>query len=110
MDRNQVESIARQILAEMGGDAEKICSGDCPVFAKKLIDRVGKGKIVSNLANAMVDEIAGYEVAGTDFLPNPNRNPEASHCWVNIDGVNYDAFDPQGCSNERDLEFVQKFA
>ena len=110
MTRNQISEIAEQIKNAMGGDAENICNGDCPIFAMRLVDAVGKGVIVNNLTN--IDDInPEYEVTTTDVLPKPSRGNryETSHCWVEIDGIYYDAFDTYGVSKERDLQFVQKF-
>ncbi len=111
MTTQEVRNVAEGIIAEMGGNAEEICSGDCPVFAMRLIDRVGYGQIVSNLANAMQDDISGYDTIEPDTrFPNPNRNPNASHCWAKIDGRFYDAFNPEGVKNEYEMEFYQKVA
>ena len=111
-DAYEIREIAETLLAEMGGDAEAICSGDCPLFAMRLIDRVGAGQIVSNLASAMKDDIeAGYEVIAPETrFPNPDRVPAASHCWVKIDGRFYDAFNPEGVSVEHEMEFYEKVA
>ena len=105
----KVSEIAKRILKEMGGDAEKICTGYCPDFAKELIDTVGRGQIVSNLSDEMKDEIEGYETIEPEIrLPDPNNwRLGASHCWVKIDEKFYDAFNPEGVDQELDLEFIQ---
>lgn len=111
MSAYEVREIAEKLLAEMGGNAEEICSGDCPIFAMRLIDRVGYGQVVSNLANAMKDDISGYDtIAPETRFPNPDRQPYASHCWVKIDGRFYDAFNPEGVREEYEMEFYQQVA
>lgn len=110
MTTRDVRNAAERILAEMGGNAEEICNGDCPVFAMKLVDAVG-GQIVSNLQNAMVDDLEGYEVIAPDERwPNPNRSFHMSHCWVKVGKMYYDAFNPEGVDNEHLLEFYQNNA
>jgi len=104
-----IRHIAETILAEMGGDAEEICTGSCPDFAKQLIDRAGRGQIVSNLSDDMADELDGYEVIKPEaYIPKPSaRNYFASsHCWVKIDGKFYDAYNPEGVSDESELQFI----
>lgn len=106
--RYEVRQIAESIIIKMGGDPNEICTGDCPEFAKSLVDLVGYGEIVSNLANAMKDDLAGYRVISPDeHWPNPDRRPSMSHCWVKIDGFYYDAFNPEGVDNEHLLDFYQ---
>jgi len=108
-DMKNIRHIAETILAEMGGNAEEICSGSCPEFAKELINRVGRGQIVSNLSEDMEDELSGYEViAPESYIPKPSsRNYWAtSHCWVKIDNKFYDAFNPEGVEDESELEFI----
>jgi len=107
-----VREIAESIISEMGGDAENICSGDCPIFAMRLIDRVGYGQIVSNLASAMSGDIESkYQVIQPEErFPSPNRVPAASHCWVKIDGRFYDAFNPEGVAQENEMEFYLSVA
>ena len=107
MDRYEIEKIANEIINFMGGDPEEICSGSCPKFAKLLVDAVGEGEIVSNLANNMVDELDGYQVIEPEiYFGNPN-NPfsSTSHCWVKIDARFYDAFNPEGVDYENELTF-----
>lgn len=112
MDSYEVRKIAEDLVAEMGGDAEQICSGDCPIFAMRLIDRVGGGQVVSNLATSMKDDIEPeYDVITPETrFPNPDRNPAASHCWVKIDGRYYDAFNPEGVNAEHEMDFYNKVA
>ena len=101
-----ISEITNGIIAFMGGDAEEICSGSCPKFAKLLVDMCG-GQIVSNLADNMRDEIEGYKVIEPEiYFGNPN-NPfsSTSHCWVKIDGRYYDAFNPDGVQYENELTF-----
>jgi hypothetical protein len=109
---SKVSEIANEILLEMGGSAEYICTGSCAIFATKLIDRVGKGIIVSNLSSDMVGEIEGYDIQKPDCgleKPSKGNRFETSHCWVLVDGVFYDAFNTEGVKKEDDLFFVQKF-
>lgn len=110
MTTQEVRNAAERILAEMGGNAEEICNGDCPVFAMKLVDAVG-GQIVSNLQNAMQDDLQGYDVISPDEKwPNPNRSFYMSHCWVKVGKMYYDAFNPEGVDNEHLLDFYQNNA
>jgi len=107
-----VPEIANEILLEMGGCADDICTGSCAIFATKLIDRVGKGVIVSNLSPDMVEEIKGYDIQKPDCgleKPSKGNRYETSHCWVEVDGRFYDAFNTGGVQKEDDLFFVQKF-
>jgi len=107
----RVKDIANEIFLDMGGDAEVICSGDCTTFAKRLIDKVGRGVIVSNLADNMLSELDGYQVEKPEIrLGNPNQRPECSHCWVKIDGMLYDAYDWQGVEDETYLKYYDTMA
>ena len=104
-------TIAERILNEMGGDAEEICNGSCTVYAVKLIDELGKGQIVSNLDSSMLEEIEGYEIIEPQCSiskPCARNRFMTSHCWVKVDGKFYDAFNPEGCDEEHELEFVQQ--
>lgn len=85
----------------MGGNPEEICNGECAVFATRLVDRLGEGVIVNGLSNEMADEIDGYESR------KPVRRIRTSHCWVDVDGILFDAYNPEGVENEEDLEFYQ---
>lgn len=101
----EVRTIAENIILKMGGDPEIICSGDCPEFAKNIIDALGGGVIVSNLFE-MEEELEGYDVVKPEeYWPNTRR---ASHCWVKYNGINYDAFNPEGVYDETQLEFYQR--
>ena len=107
-----VSKIAKQILEQMGGDAEEICSGSCPEFAKELVDKCG-GQIVSNLSEDMQDELDGYEVIEPEaYIAKPSRRNYwgTSHCWVKIEGRYYDAYNPEGVDEETDLHFIQENA
>ena len=111
MTRYQIQSAAEEIFHAMGGDAEEICSGECTTFAKRLIDTVGRGVIVSNLSNAMQSELDGYNVESPERrLGDPNRRPECSHCWAKIDGILYDAYDWPGVEDETDLVYYDTMA
>ena len=100
----KVYQIARQILADMGGDAQAICTGDCPEFAKRLVDACGRGQIVDNLSGAaMKAELEGYDV----IQPEEDFSTDGSHCWVKIDHLFYDAFNPEGCQYETDMLWVE---
>lgn len=106
-----VSDYAIEIIAQMGGNAEEICSGQCPEFAKALVDKVGRGQIVSNLSSNMVDELDGYEVIDPEThiqQPSARNMFSTSHCWVKIDGRFYDAFDPYGVDDEAYLQFIEK--
>jgi hypothetical protein len=107
MTRYEIAEYANEIIAYMGGDAEEICNGSCPKFAKLLGDAVGRGEIVGNLASNMKDEIEGYEVIEPEiYFGNPNDwRSSTSHCWVKIDGRFYDAFNPEGVDSEDELQF-----
>jgi len=101
---------AKIILEEMGGDPEEICTGECPEFAKMLVDQCG-GEIVSNLSESMIDELEGYNVIEPEaFIPKPSRRNmwSTSHCWVKIDGRFYDAYNPEGVEYEEDLTFFKQ--
>lgn len=109
-----VSEIANQILSEMGGDAEKICSGECTIFAMRLIDRAGKGQVVSNLTSDMESDFEGYDETYDIIKPEAHiqkpcaRNSfSTSHCWVKIDGRFYDAFNTEGVTDENYLDFIQ---
>ena len=111
MTTQSVSDIANKILAEMGGNAEEICTGNCTQFAMRLIDQVGRGQIVSNLSDEMMDEIDGYEIIEPEaYIQRPSaRNMfSTSHCWVKIDGRFYDAFDTYGVDDENYLTFIEK--
>jgi hypothetical protein len=104
----EIRTIAEEIIEEMGGDPAEICTGDCPDFAKKLLTKVGYGQVVSNLERAMQDELSGCDViAPEERWPNPNKNGDCSHCWVKIDGIFYDAFNPEGVTDEYLLDFYK---
>lgn len=110
MEKQSVSDITTQILQEMGGDAQEICSGNCTQFAMKVIDRIGRGQIVSNLTSEMLDEISGYEVIAPEThiqRPTARNMFSTSHCWVKIDGRFYDAFDPYGVDDEAYLQFIE---
>ena len=116
MTQHEIYEIAQNIIEEMGGDANEICSGECDIFAMKLVDRVGKGEIVSNLTAGMEDDFTSGDKKYTVIQPDEEcslRVPCArnyystSHCWVKIDGMFYDAFNPEGVDTENDLQFVQ---
>ena len=96
---------ATEILAQMGGDAETICSGDCPEFAKRLVDACG-GVIVDALnGEAMKAELDGYEIT----TPSVRVGRFQSHCYVKgDDGRFYDAYNPDGCDNEEDMDWREK--
>ena len=108
-----VRSIAESILAEMGNDPMAICNGgcrdnngnmvDCTDFAKRLISQVGSGVIVDALSTEMKREIKGFKTQPAKYNPN-----KLSHCYVLIDGAFYDAFNPEGVSEESELEFHDK--
>lgn len=107
MKNYEIEAIAKEVLEYMGGDAEEICTGSCPKFAKLLVDMVGHGEIVSNLADNMQDELDGYDVIEPEiYFGNPNSPySSSSHCWAKIDGRFYDAFNPEGVETENELSF-----
>lgn len=100
----KISNTAKKILADMGGNAEDICTGDCTTFAKRLIDEIGEGEIVNGLNVDMEDEISNYAQC------EPENRIKTPHCWVKIDGILYDAYDPQGVKYENDLEFYQIWA
>jgi len=117
MSHSQVSEIAQSILNEMGGNAESICCGDCTIFAMKLIDRVGAGQVVSNLAEGMECDFEGY-AESYDIIkpeihvaaPTSANYYSTSHCWVKIDGRFYDAFNTEGVKDENYLIFIQNNA
>ena len=112
MNPYEVAKTAKQILEEMVGDAEEICTGSCPDFAKSLVDKCG-GQIVSNLSEDMESEIGGYDTIEPEaYIPKPSRRNMwgTSHCWVKIDGRFYDAFNPEGVEYESELQFIQENA
>lgn len=105
----KVSEIAKNILEEMGGDAEEICTGSCPDFAKALVSKCG-GQIVSNLSDDMANELDGFEVIEPEVhTSKPSRENfwATSHCWAKIDGRYYDAFNTDGVEDESELEFIQ---
>lgn len=111
MTAYEVRKAAESIVEEMGGNAEEICSGSCPDFAKALVDKCG-GQIVSNLSEDMESELDGYETIAPDedtYIPAPSRRNmwATSHCWVKINGRFYDAFNPEGVDCETELQFIQ---
>jgi hypothetical protein len=91
-------TIAKKILEDMGGNAIEICNGDCTTFAKMIVDACG-GVIVNHLASEMQGEIDGYPQAESEeyFFGTPDQY---SHCWVKIDGLCYDAFNPEGAEED----------
>ena len=101
---------AEKILAHMGGNAMNICNGgcrdndgnmvDCTDFAKRLINAVGRGIIVDGLAKEMKTNLKGYKTQPAKYNPN-----KLSHCYAFIDGLYYDAFNPEGVKEETDLEY-----
>lgn len=105
-----VRSIAENIVAEMGNDPMAICNGgcqdkdgshvDCTDFAKRLIDAVGSGVIVDALSIEMKRNLVGYQTQPVKYNPN-----KLSHCYAFIDGMFYDAFNPEGVNEESELEF-----
>jgi hypothetical protein len=109
MTLQEIRKNAKEILAQMGGNAHEICSGSCPAFAKRLVDQVG-GEIVSNLSQEMMSELDGYQIIAPEaYIPAPSvRNLfSTSHCWVKVGGMFFDAFNPEGVSDETDLEFFE---
>ncbi len=104
MNQYQIRQIAEKILADMGGNAEEICTGDCTTFAKRLIDEIGCGEIVNGLSNEMQDEIEGYPTCAPDY------KLRTSHCWVKVDGKCFDAYNPEGVDNEGELDFYSLFS
>jgi hypothetical protein len=99
--RQQIESIADEIIEELGGDDEEINDGLCSYFATKLVDRVG-GVIVDALSDDMKPVLEGYTTqAPTDL------DPELSHCWVLIDGMYFDAEAPDGRYEQYNLPIFQ---
>lgn len=114
MGTHEIQQIAQSLVNEMGGDPETICSGNCTIFAMRLIDKIGRGQIVSNLTAEMEEDFNGYNETYEIIQPEAHiRKPSArnyfstSHCWVKIDGRFYDAFNPEGVKDENDLDFIQ---
>jgi len=104
-----IRKIAEKIVEQMGGDPEQICQGDCPEFAKRLVDQVG-GQIVSNLSSDMEDDLNGYDVIAPEYQiskPSARNHFSTSHCWVKVGGRFYDAFNPEGVDEEYELHFIQ---
>lgn len=111
MTRQEVTAAANNILKAMGGNAQEICCGNCPDFAKSLVDLCG-GQIVSNLSDDMLSELDGYDVIKPEAaLPKPTarNNWESSHCWVKTGNRFYDAHNPEGVDTEEDLAFFEYF-
>jgi len=103
INKYNIATFAERLLSEMGGDALEICTGDCATFAKKTQDQFG-GVIKYTPSFELLDEINGRaQEESTEFL---RRDP--SHCWVEIDGVFFDAFDTDGVEDENYLQFVEK--
>jgi hypothetical protein len=98
----KVRDIAERILADMGGDAAEICTGECTTFAKRLVDVCG-GEIVADLNADMMGDLDGYAV----IEPEYSRKKIAPHCWVKIDGLLYDAFNPEGVDDESLLDYFE---
>jgi hypothetical protein len=106
MTTAQIRTAAEEIINRMGGDGEEINNGDCATFAKRLVDACG-GVIVDNLADSMKDELGSYETTTPDCnVGDPNDwRSGASHCWVKVAGMFFDAQNPEGVEEETDLEF-----
>ncbi len=103
--QKRAAEIAAEILEDMGGDPEQICTGDCTTFAKRMIDALSAegidAVIIDNLSEEMKDELDGYPVEQGD----DNR---VSHCYVSVDeGWSFhDAFDTDGVYNDADLQYT----
>lgn len=117
MTHSQISEIAQNLVIEMGGSPESICTGECTNFAMKLIDRVGGGQVVSNLTEDMEADFNGYaesyEIIKPQFhiqKPSAANYYSTSHCWVKIDGLFYDAFNTEGVKDENYLQFFQEKA
>lgn len=103
--RQQIQYLAEAVLEERGGDALGICCGDCPDYAKRLIELAGEGLVVDFLADDMKSELEGYKV----ISPEADDLKKISHCWVAVDCVEgrwfFDAFNPAGVDDESELNF-----
>ena len=102
-DYEMVEKEATEILEDMGGNAEDICSGDCTTFAMRLVDNLKnlniEAVIVNNLNNEMTDELNGYKTINAEYENG------ISHCYVKACGYFFDAFDTDGCEKEQELGY-----
>lgn len=99
----QIEQVLIEIIDELGGDPKEINNGDCTTFAKMVYDKLHSQfdvVIVDNLCEVMSDELEGYPTKGTDA-----DFSGVSHCYLEIEGYFYDAFDVDGVSDEYDLEY-----
>lgn len=103
-ERLRISNTIESIVTEWGMTPEEIAQGDCAVFAKKLVDALGKGIIVNGLNASMQDELEGYETQEPSIKINRNRQ---SHCWVAIDGWFFDAFDSMGVDEENMMQFLE---
>jgi hypothetical protein len=92
---DRVETEINCIISEMQKDPELINQGDCPEFAKKLVNRFG-GVIVDGLDD-LSDELICYSTE------SPVYHHEVPHCWVKIDNILFDAEAPRGVVDEREL-------
>ncbi|MFW9927904.1 MAG: hypothetical protein ACFFD1_00770 [Candidatus Thorarchaeota archaeon] len=105
-DWNKIEETLKNIVEEMGGNADQINNGDCAVFAKKaynaLTEMGVEVEIVNNLSDEMQDELEGYETIEAEYSEG------ISHCYLLIDGWFFDAYDVDGVENEEELQYHVK--
>jgi hypothetical protein len=99
-----IKGVAKNIVEQMGGEASEICTGNCTIFAMKLIDTIGEGQIVNSyLSDSMLSDIEGYDIINSSV--GSKRYP---HCYVKIENIFFDAFDYQGVDEEYCMEYLEK--
>lgn len=101
----KIEEIGSKTLETFGGrGADEICTGECAVFAKRMAAALNEAgidfeiKVTPNFQ--LMDELKGYDVSESDFSDN-----QISHCYIVIDGIGFDAYDPKGIE-EREMTFL----
>lgn len=98
------ETIANEILTQMGGIAVDICTGDCTTFAKRMVNALKNEGIDAVIVDALSDEMKS-ELDGYNTI-EPEYTDGISHCYVKVDGYFYDAFNPEGVEKETKLDYL----
>lgn len=108
MKNEAITIIAKETKAEMGGNSSEINNGYCHIFAKKLIDKIGRGTIIITESFSMTNELESYAYNVTSYTRKDGKDYNFPHAYVLIDGMYYDSYNTSGCRFESQMYHKKK--